>query len=688
MTKREALLSIEALKKALEKLDWPKAQALLDAAGVACNPVDVAEALRRAGRLVLTHPTEDQAKRDDLFAALKGYMAKHAPTKAVPDEITRATETIEIAEAGYRKLLELLKKTDASKMEATIHVASAIARADEEIAYVGRKMNEALAKQDGMAINTPPLDDMGIPLDLDGTLERCNAFVSMTLKLEAYKHGWTTDEGEIIVPVLPKPTKEDIFLVGENLHLCVLWQRWSMTEQRARVMGRTLRFLDDKERPPGTPDKILKIVVEDGDIDNDAFYRIALERLMDKLTQNFIEIRKSVRSTAFAAEHPTAQMVHLPPQSWLSYEEFHTVWSVEQMLGYSILSDDERPGGLRLIEWIRGYAALMLLSRNVQAGNETRTKAGWQHFFSGYGLSADVSSLLLRNLTFRRSSRDLFDHPFLKMSNGQYRLMASAVRHSSLPVVLFSTLGHLGATLEKKGKGFESKVREVFEAAGIKAYSFTAKREGNEYEYDVVVPWDDHLFVFECKNRVLPFGSPEQMHYFDLDVSAGLSQLTRLIDGLKHYPDIIATNLPEGTGYKTIVPVLLNSYPFCAPGPRQGGYLYDYSALSRFFLNGEVELKAAHVAGGIETLPTGIKLWKGDAPTAEDLVQQLRLAHQFESMAKSIKLDDVGFPLPLDWWVLGTTFTRSESTELRMAWARASKAQVVVATASTSRPET
>lgn len=675
MQSQAAPLSIEKLKKALEKFNWNEAKAVLTASGQEpCNPKDVAEAIRRAARLVLTHPSKAEQRRNELFAELQDYMARSAPHGTVPPEVANAINTIRVAEAGYRKLLEGLNNTAASKMPPTIHIAAAIARAEEEIAFVAMQMDKAMAEKDGMAINTPPLDEAGIPLDLDGALERCNAFVSMTLKLEAHRNGWTTDDGGIVVPVLPTPAKEDILLVGENLFLCVLWQRWAMTEEQARVMGRTLRFLDDRERLPGTPDKIRAIVVEEGDHYTDAVYRIALERMMDKLTQNFIEIRKTVKSSTFHTETSRNHGVLLPPWSWLSYEELHTVWSMGEILGYDLLNDEERPAGLRLIEWVRGYAALMLLTRDTGTSHLTKTKAGWRHFFSHYGLTESVSEKLLDNLTFRRSSRDLFDHPFLRMSNDHYRLIASAVRHISLPSVLFSAIGHLGVPFAKKGKGFEAKVRGLFEDAGIKTYAFTVKRDGQEYDYDVVVPWDGYLFVFECKNRVIPFGNPEQLHYFDLGIQESLGQLSRLVEGLKRYPDIISSSLPEDAASKTVVPVLLNCYPFSIPGPTRGGFLYDYSALSRFFLNGEIELKAALAQGDIEAHPTGIRLWAGDTPTAEDLVKQLRHPCQFRSMAESLELDRVGFPLPPDWWVLGKMFSRSESKTLRMEWARASKA--------------
>ena len=85
MTIQAVPLSIETLKKALERFDWGKVKTILDASGQTnWVPEDVAEALRRAGRLVLTHPSKAELKRDELFEGLKGYLAQSAIDGTVP----------------------------------------------------------------------------------------------------------------------------------------------------------------------------------------------------------------------------------------------------------------------------------------------------------------------------------------------------------------------------------------------------------------------------------------------------------------------------------------------------------------------------------------------------------------------------------------------------------------------------
>jgi predicted fused transcriptional regulator/phosphomethylpyrimidine kinase len=57
--------------------------------------------------------------------------------------------------------------------------------------------------------------------------------------------------------------------------------------------------------------------------------------------------------------------------------------------------------------------------------------------------------------------------------------------------VILSILSNLEEPLSKKGKAFERDMREFFKRQGYETYSFNAKRDGEEYEYDLILPWGD-----------------------------------------------------------------------------------------------------------------------------------------------------------------------------------------------------
>src|ERR1051326_3026820 len=108
-------LSVEALKAALETYNWQRTKPILDAAGgPAADPNDIAEALRRAGGLVLEYPVAAQKERDALLKELELYLSAAQPDTKVPPPVAEALSTLQVAEAGYRKLVSELSQTEAS----------------------------------------------------------------------------------------------------------------------------------------------------------------------------------------------------------------------------------------------------------------------------------------------------------------------------------------------------------------------------------------------------------------------------------------------------------------------------------------------------------------------------------------------------------------------------------------------
>lgn len=660
----EGKLSVETLKDALETYDWLKTKLVLDAAGgAAADPDDIAEAIRRAGGLVLKYPVAAEKKRNVLLKELEVYLTQGQADTHVPQAVAEALSTVQVAEAGYRKLVDLLSQTDASKLAPSVHVSAALQRADDELAHLLSRFHEQAAQRDNITLHTHLIDEYGEPVDLNSASEIMVEFVSMTLQMEAFRHKWFSPEAVIVVPSLPDVKEEEIDQVGSTMFLATLWRRWRMTEERARVLGRTLRFLNPNEHPRDAPANLTQFIVEEGNASSDLLHRVALERVSDKMSQNLIEIFSSVNlNKQNINQHGGVRA--LPPHDWICDEEVHGIWGLKQYLAYDIIGDQERPGGLRLVEWVRGYCALMLLAREAKGGDLVRTQSGWQDYLAGFGLSLAVSEALISRLTFSRSSRDLFDHPFIKLGDGQYRLFALGLSYLSVPTVVLSTLSNMSVQLKRKGLSFEDTVRETFENAGIKPYAFKAKRNNEEYEYDAVVPWGDYLFVIECKNRSLPFGSPIQMHYFDLQTQDNIDQVHRLMKGLEEHPDILAENLPSDAATKTRVPVIINCFPYSTPGALDGVYHYDYSALARFFDSGEINLMATR-PGKTVKISSGMRLWAGNKPTPEDLLAQFEEPLQFKTVMDSLERDPRGFPLPPDWWVFDLIFIRHELQNLR-----------------------
>ena len=201
----------------------------------------------------------------------------------------------------------------------------------------------------------------------------------------------------------------------------------------------------------------------------------------------------------------------------------------------------------------------------------------------GCGLKDRLAAQFIALTCLHRSSRDMFDCPLIRVASSNYLLFAPAVIDLNVAMVVLSNLSNRGAELGRKGKAFEHSVHEVFRKRSMPVFSFRVRRDGNECEYDAVVPWDSYLFVFECKNRTLSGNDPARAHYFGLEVASQAKQARRLADALAAHPDIIEQEIGADCAGLTIVPCVLHSLPYSRVDDLNGVYFSDWSALARFF---------------------------------------------------------------------------------------------------------
>lgn len=655
-------LSINALERALAKFDWTAVKKLIDAAGgpAAALP-GVLESLRRSKEIVFEFPNPTLvAERDAVLNKLQTYFTSSIEVDAVPQALVDIIQTVHIADDGFRRLRDALKETQGPLLGSTMHIAAALELAETDCLKLYRALELQIQNAPNKVIQLRPpyIDESGDIINTEAVTEGYLSFVSMTLLMEAYKNKWFDVNGRVVIPPLPTVTDDAISKVRGNVEIATYWRRWRVVQRRVRALGRRLRVLSSEECAQHAMNWSSTIVVEEGCIDSDITHLIAHERVSDRLAANFFDLGRELKDrwqTTVKVEGSFQYI--LPPRNWISLQEIHGLHGLQQYLGYDVINDTEAPGGLKIVEWVRGYSALMALVAS-RPDLHTRTRSGWLHFFAKFGLPASAAEQFLENLTFRKDSHDLFDHPLIRLSNGQLRLVTLAVRSTNIPIVVLSAIGQLNVQLKKKGKAFESMVIERLKEAGLSPYAFTANKGNDEYQYDAVLPWGDYLFVFECKNRALPFGSPIQDHYFNLVTKDNLKQIKRLMKGFDECPDIFAKHLPPGCATKTRVPVVLNCFPYAELGARDGVYFYDFAALSRFFSSGEINVTTASKDARTPIEGTGWRIWKGDIARPEDLLKQLKEPLQVKVVEESLMPDLEGFPLGPDVWFFGKDIFR------------------------------
>jgi hypothetical protein len=306
---------------------------------------------------------------------------------------------------------------------------------------------------------------------------------------------------------------------------------------------------------------------------------IANERLHDRMLQNFMEM--SVETRMREHELGIAGPAPLIPAGYVSAEEIHSAVALSEILGYSVADDRERPAGLRLVEWLRGYAFLKCLAKerfeNSLAGvivlEESELASGLQRV----GISPDAARYFIEHATLGRTSRDMYDCPLVKTASGKLILFAPGLLGAKIASVVLSNLGRLREPLSRKGTAFEAGVRGFFAKRSMACRGFKVKRDGEEYEFDAVLVWGDYVFVFECKNRSLSGLDPVQAYYFEMENSSNADQVRRLAGALERYPDILTEQFGPEAAAKKIVPCVLNSLPFSLPGMQDGVYFTDWS---------------------------------------------------------------------------------------------------------------
>jgi hypothetical protein len=461
---------------------------------------------------------------------------------------------------------------------------------------------------------------------------------------------------------------------GSTQALALCWRQWQRVEKRRRFLGGDLLLYREDQLPSGLPSQITTLIAyrpeDEGLTEREVYDYLANTRLHDRLIQTFMEMEMEGGLSGQGVG--IADGAALAPAQLVSTEEAHASVSLSEVLGYSIVEDEERSAGLRLIEWVRGY---IVLKEIAKARTQDQAAPGDAYairleeaelvgILQGCGLKDDAAACFIALTCLHRSARDMFDCPLVRVGPSTYLLFAPAVIDLNIAMAVLSNLSNRDAELGRKGKAFERVVHEVFRKRGIPVFGFRVRRGREEYEFDAIVPWDRYLFLFECKNHSLSGNDPVQAYYFDLEVASQARQARRLADALVAHPDIIEKEMGAAYAGLIIIPCVLHSLPYSRVNGIDGVYFTDWSALTRFFDQPYFRIKVPHRVGNATLLHrTAIrKFWKGDSPTADDFLEQLRNPFQLELSMKHLDVTPVQFAVSEPEIVVTPELIRTEMT--------------------------
>jgi hypothetical protein len=624
----------------------------LEAVGVDVDRVEeLAGLVRCAGSLIYQRPdVAGQALRDAFLDALVAAVRRIAPDVGIA-QLERAIRTVRIAERGHHIILETLGRAEISKEPPAVRAAAAIARVEANLARLREDLSEAMRRGVVIIPGGVMVDDgRGGTLSADIQVTALVESLGGTLMMEAYAYGWLGKGGRIELPSLPPVGDREIFMTGASEYLAMSWLRWERFHQTARYLNEDIDELTGDVRPKGLPDEITTVFTRPGKMNLPDW--IANERALDRdgiatwdlmVTTNVTNRAGGIRDS-----------LRLPSDGWISPQEVTNCLSLSEVVGYNIVSDTDRHGGLRLVQWVRGYIALSTWAAERLAAGHVgivrTTRAELIDLLTRLSFTEMEAATFLDAASFGRASRDLFDAPIVRTA-GEWLLIGPATASPRLARIVPSLLASMNIQLKRKGRAFEDRVLAFLKEQNLDARRVHVWRDGAEYEFDALVCWGGRLFLFECKNHGLSGNDPMQAHHFLQEIESSVHQVRRLVEALERWPDILTDEFGAGFSYDEIVPCILENETYSLSVQFGGVYVYDWSALTRFFSEGSFGVSRDHRLPENTVARNRVpvkRIWAGGAPTADDLIAQMRDPHQFAVVAHHRLTERFWFQLSTD----------------------------------------
>lgn len=619
--------------------------------------------IRRTSALVLPRAEAAADERRDTF--LKGVRERiEAIFASALTSFDSAETLIRRAEGGYRRILAARSRLPIAQRPGEVIAAGLLICVQRQMIEIGNAIKAALHR-DGVVAQGPVNigEPDGPPIDPDAAIEMVVRALAGALTVEAYAQGWFDDSGSLRLPALPEVDEEAIGDAQQDLALGRIWSRWRRQEETARFHDGSIEAVEPAKIEANLPAEITCALCT-GSVE-DAYDYAANLRRGTQVSGNAYEIIQMLRDDTRVLGIDVA--VPLPPIAFVSDAEAVQSLALSERLGYEVLSDTEEPGGLPLALWVRGYSALgVWAEQRVSAGSLLRTTdAELVALLQRVSLSESQARLLLTSLTFGRQSRDLYDTPLIRLGENEWIVVAPAVAHAHLAIVIPSMLAQRRIQLRRKGHAFNDRVVNLFKAHQLDARAIERKRGGETYDYDVLVPWGDFLFLFECKNHGLSGNDPIQAYHFKQELRSTIGQVQRLLGALEAHPDILTNEWGAEILSKQIVPCILHNEPYARDGQIDGIHVYDYSALSRFFKSGAFHIGHDHRVGDrtVRVEAETRRIWAGNAPVAEDLIAQLRSPAQLEMLWPEVQCASVVYQLDSTTIAVHELLTRKPLTE-------------------------
>lgn len=620
----------KSINKALAALSWPALRDHISTLELDDAQVDEILELVRINESLVTKrdaPTR-VAKRRELLSSLADFLENEYMGWAAAD-VRSLSSTLDLVDESYQGILTMLAKTDAAAFQPEKRVSALLSRSNREYAEMQLQGKKAIERGELHFGQVTLVDEHGREFNVGAYHTNLVEALGSTIAMEAHVNKWFDDKGIIVLPSLPATTAQDEYSAGTVQYFAVSWRNWQRAEQRHRYLdGKLVKHMENLS--PGMRADGLTCLVESTPTGVHELYDyVANIRLDERLKHEFLNMafNETIKKRVVGIEGQAS----LLPVDAVSVSELHGGAVLSQLLASPIAEDLDEFAGLRLVEWLRGYAVLQCIvetRRDVELPQSLClhfTENELVGILQRLGFSEEKARLFIEHTTFKRDSRDMFDHPLLRMQDGSVVIVGLAVENSSFPRLILSALGTLEVNLDGKGKRFERYIINWLQKRGFDAKGFRCKRGDDEYDYDAAFVWGDYAFFLECKSNSLSNNEPVASYRFGRGINSSVEQVKRLAEGLENHPDILEKYMPEAVGKKRVFCVM-NALPYSVVGGIEGIYFTDESSFGRFFTQpqfGERNFDRQQGLGAIKPGRVLASLWQGSTPTPEDLLRHL-----------------------------------------------------------------
>lgn len=627
-------MSWKLLKKELDKFAWYK------------QPTKLLNTIIHSDSLIFKRINlARMEQRDSFFESIAGYFAKK-----IPSHSARLDDTLKwfhIFEECYADILSLEGQLDAVKsMRPVERIWAALEWYTRDYDQLTRKTESLLLeKSDNLVGSLSLAADNGGRID-PGTyhLQQAKA-LGAAIFMEAYRENWFDSEGYVVIPEELVADEEQVTQVGSIFMSANSWASVDELQQQIRFLGRGCQIRYSEEILDA-PDGFKYVLDFDGPPESILFDHVTSERNAQRELADFLTFEFDPK-----LEKLLESLNQIFPNSDPK-RAIHAASSLSALLNYNVTDDVAQYSGLTIEQWIAGYVAIrtVAISASLLLYPQAARKSVVLNFaeeelilgLTGAGLSEAEARRFIRNITFNRDSRDLFDSPLIRTSRG-FTIVSDIVEFANIARAIASNILSRQGEFKLKGAALETKLRNVLSKKNLSVTAFKKKFSDGEYEFDAMLLWDRKLYIFECKNRWLSEGRPVAIANRMKMILEDVDQVKRLVLGLTRHPEIPELAFGMKVEFDEVIPCVVYGQPQALPKLIDGVCLTDISIVSRYFSSRYFTVDMHSMDDPHST--SVYDQWGAEHPSSESFERAINKPVQVLAAIKATQVSDVFIPV-------------------------------------------